>query len=96
MNGAVQGEAMAVASTPVKNASTVGLRACQLATLLGKTLPNSNKPTKFKPIRVKSTASAATTAGLWSWKPQPSCSPAARKLSKSAPKATKDNTTPAV
>ena len=37
MNGAVQGEAMAVASTPVSRASATGCRACSVATALGST-----------------------------------------------------------
>ena len=66
MNGAVQGDAMAVASTPDKNESTVGFLACRLATRLGSRLPNSNSPARFRPISVNSTASVATTAGLCS------------------------------
>ena len=96
MNGAVQGDAMAVASTPVRKASTVGFLACRLARRLGSTLPNSNRPARFRPISVNSTASPATTAGLCSWKPQPSCSPAARSPSSRPPSATKESTTPAV
>ena len=96
MNGAVQGDAMAVASTPVRNASAVGFWACRLATRLGSTLPNSNRPARLRPISVNNTASAATTPGLCSWKPQPSCSPAARRPSSRPPSARKESTTPAV
>ena len=64
MNGAVHGDAMAVAKTPDKNESMVGFLACKLRTLLGKKLPNSNRPARFNPISVNITASVATTAGL--------------------------------
>ena len=63
MKGAVQGEAIATASTPDKNALRAMLRDCKVATLLGSTLPNSNKPARFSPITVNSMARAATTAG---------------------------------
>ena len=96
MKGAVQGEAMAVASTPVRKASAVGFLACSVATELGKTLPSSNTPARFRPMRVNNTAKEATTAGLCNWKPQPSCSPAALRPSSKAPSARKDTTTPAV
>ena len=96
MNGAVQGEAMAVASTPVRKASAVGFLACRLATELGSTLPNSNRPDRFSPITVNKTASVATTAGLCSWKPQPMASPAERRASSRPPSARKLSTTPAV
>ena len=66
MNGAVQGDAIAVASTPVRKASAVGFFACRLARPLGSTLPTSNRPARLRPISVNSTASAATTAGLCS------------------------------
>ncbi len=45
---------------------------------------------------VKSAASAATTAGDWSWKPQPNCEPAARSASIAPPRASTDSMTPAV
>ena len=63
MKGAVQGEATATASTPVRKESTIGCRARAAAQLLGSTEPNSNTPARFKPIKVKSAASTATTAG---------------------------------
>jgi hypothetical protein len=47
-------------------------------------------------MTVNSAASAATTAGDCSWKPQPIDSPAARRPSISAPSARNDTTTPAV
>ena len=62
MNGAVQGDAMAVANTPDKNALTAGCLACALATRPGRKLPNSKTPARFSPISVKSAASVATTA----------------------------------
>ena len=96
MNGAVHGDATATASTPVKKASTSGWRARAEAQALGSTEPNSNTPARFNPISVNSAASAATTAGDCSWKPQPSCSPPARSASSSAASATKLATTPTV
>jgi hypothetical protein len=63
MNGAVQGDAMATASTPDRNESSVGFLACSDATLDGSRLPNSNTPARFRPMTVNSAASAATTAG---------------------------------
>ena len=95
MNGAVQGEATATASTPDSPASATGCRACSVATPLGTKRPNSNTPARLSPITVNSAASAATTAGDCNWKPQPSCCPAARSASISAPSSTKDSTTPA-
>ena len=63
MKGAVQGEAMATASTPDKNALTPGCRASSVATRLGSKEPNSNRPARLSASTVNSTASAATTAG---------------------------------
>jgi hypothetical protein len=71
MNGAVQGEATATASTPVRKASATGWRACRLATPDGRNVPNSNSPARFSPIRVNSAASAATTAGTAAESPSP-------------------------
>ena len=96
MNGAVQGEAMATASTPDRNALTTGWRASSEATLDGRKAPNSNRPARFSPISVNSAASVATTAGDCSWKPQPSCSPAARRASIKAPSAANEAITPAL
>ena len=96
MNGAVQGDATATASTPDRKALATGWRASSDATLDGRKAPNSNSPARFRPISVNSAASAATTAGDCNWKPQPSCSPAARKASISAPSAANEATTPAV
>ena len=96
VGGAVQGEATATASTPVRKASTTGCRARAAAQDDGSTEPNSNTPARFSPISVNSAASVATTAGDCSWKPQPSCSPPARSASSSPASATKDSTTPAV
>ena len=64
INGAVQGEATATASTPDTNASTRGWRDCNAARLAGSTLPMLKTSHKFKAIRVKSAARAATTAGV--------------------------------
>ena len=63
MKGAVQGEAMATASTPERNASTTGWRACRDASRCGNTLPISNTPARFSPSSVNRVASKATTAG---------------------------------
>jgi hypothetical protein len=71
MKGAVQGEATATASTPVRKASSTGWRACRLATLEGRNEPNSNRPARFSPIRVNSAASAATTPGTAAGSPSP-------------------------
>src|SRR5665647_3156577 len=66
MNGAVQGEATATASTPDRKALTTGWRASSEATLTGRNAPNSNKPARFRPISVNSAALAAlfTLIGL--------------------------------
>ncbi|MNT31540.1 hypothetical protein D3C72_1673800 [compost metagenome] len=66
MNGAVQGEATATASTPVRKESAIGWRACRLATEEGRKCPNSNTPARLSAISVNSAASEATTAGDWS------------------------------
>ncbi|MNV96642.1 hypothetical protein D3C71_1916710 [compost metagenome] len=63
MNGAVQGEAMATASTPLRNALVSGLLACLPARLLGTKWPNSNRPARLRPITVNRVASSATTRG---------------------------------
>jgi hypothetical protein len=96
MNGAVQGEAIATARTPVSSESTSGCRARRLATLLGSTEPNSNSPARLSPMSVNSAASTATTTGDCNWKPQPSCSPPALSSSSVAARARKESTTPAV
>ena len=63
MKGAVQGEAIATASTPVRNELPTGWRASSVARLEGRKAPNSNTPARFRPITVNSAASVATTAG---------------------------------
>ena len=63
MKGAVQGEATATASTPDSAALTAGWRACSVLTRLGRNWPNSNRPARFSPNKVNSSASAATTSG---------------------------------
>ena len=63
MNGAVQGDATATASTPVRKASSTGWRACRPASDCGSMARNSNMPARFSAISVNSAASAATTAG---------------------------------
>jgi hypothetical protein len=44
INGAVQGDATATASTPDSNASTTGWRDCNAARLAGSTLPMLKTP----------------------------------------------------
>ncbi len=63
MNGAVHGEATATASTPVKNESSTGWRACRPASDCGSMERNSNSPPRLSAISVNSAASRATTAG---------------------------------
>ena len=63
MNGAVHGEATATASTPVKAESHRGWRNLMLAQEEGNTEPHSNTPARFRPIKVNSAASPATTVG---------------------------------
>ena len=94
MNGAVHGDATITASTPDANASSARFFAVQPATPDGANCPNSNTPDRFSASTKKSSASAVTTAGDCSWKPQPSCSPAARSANSARPSATKVSTTP--
>ena len=96
MKGAVHGAATATASTPVSAWSHTGWLARTPATSPGSIEPISKTPARFKPMRQKSAANAATTIGLCSWKPQPSCSPPARSASSNAARAMKDSTTPTV
>ena len=63
MNGAVQGEATKTANTPVRKWSTTGLLARAAAQEPGTTRSNSNRPSRFSPMRVKSRAKAATKGG---------------------------------
>ena len=63
MKGAVQGEATATASRPESAELSAGWRASSVLIRLGRNWPNSNRPARFKPSSVKSSASAATTAG---------------------------------
>ena len=96
MKGAVQGEATATARTPVKAESTTGCRARAAAQEPGSRWPISNTPARFSPIRLNRTARPATKPGDCNWKPQPSCSPPARKASSSPASARKLTTTPPV
>ena len=95
MNGAVHGDAMTTASTPEPNASSVRFFDDQPVTPDGASWPNSNTPDRLSASTKNSIASALTTAGDCSWKPQPSCSPAARSAASAAPSATNVSTTPA-
>ncbi|MCY1173746.1 hypothetical protein D9M73_139210 [compost metagenome] len=95
MNGAVHGDAIATASTPDKNELTTGCLLSSVASLFGRKAPNSNIPARLVPITVNSAASVATTSGDCSWKPHPSCWPAARRPTRMAPSNTNDTTTPA-
>src|SRR6266496_48627 len=95
MNGAVHGEAMTTASTPEPNASIVRFFDDQLVTADGASCPNSNTPERLSASTKNSMASAVTTHGDWSWKPQPNCSPAARSAVSRRPSAMKVAVTPA-
>ena len=61
----------------------------------GSSEPNSNTPDRLSAITKNSSASAVTTAGDCSWKPQPSCSPAARSATIAAPSSANATMTPA-
>src|SRR6476469_7641257 len=95
MNGAVQGDAIATASNPDANAFAPRFECDHVATLDGSSEPNSNTPDRFSAITKNSSASALTTAGDCSWKPHPSCSPAARRPTIAAPSSTNATMTPA-
>ena len=95
MNGAVQGDAMTTARMPEPNASSVRFFEVQPVTPDGASCPNSNTPDRFSASTKNRIASALTTAGDCSWKPQPSSSPAARSKASAAPSATNVSTTPA-
>ena len=73
MNGAVQGEATATASTPASESSATDGEHVQMASPPGRTLPNSKVPARLRPTSVNTTASSATKVGDCNWKPQPSC-----------------------
>src|SRR5581483_3621487 len=95
MNGAVHGDAMTTASTPDAKASRVRFLDVQPASDAGASWPNSNTPDKLSASTKNSIASAVTTAGDCNWKPQPSCSPAARSPDNASPSATNVINTPA-
>ena len=78
MNGAEHGEAMTTASTPDKASLTYGFFAFQPASDDGSNRRISNRPDRFSASTKNSSARPATTTGDCSWKPQPSCAPAAR------------------
>ena len=61
----------------------------------GTSVPNSKTPDRLSARTKNRTASAVTTAGDWSWKPQPSCSPTPRSPAIAAPSAQNAITTPA-
>src|SRR3954468_2678978 len=94
MNGAVHGDAITTTSTPEPNASTARFFDDHPATPDGASCPNSNTPDRFSASTKNRIASAVTTAGDCSWKPQPSCSPAARNAAGTTPRATNVTTTP--
>ena len=90
MNGPVQGVATKAASSPVANAPVFS------PPMLTEIEGSSNRPAKFAVIAAASTSSATTTPGSCNWNAQPTCSPAARRASITAPSATQAITTPAV
>ncbi len=94
MNGAVQGDATTTARTPEPKASIVRLLLVHPATLDGASCPNSKTPERLSASTKKRMASAVTTDGDCSWKPQPSCSPAARSAASNNPSATNVRITP--
>src|SRR5665213_1090387 len=94
MNGAVQGDATTTASTPEPNASSVRFWLVHPRSDDGTTWPNSNTPARFNPSTKTNVASAATTSGVCSWKPQPSCAPALRNASSIAASSTNVAMTP--
>ena len=97
MKGAAHGVAMSVARMPLTNEPTYVLRAVPSAApaAIALTLPPiSNVPARLRPITNRSSAIAATTIGDWSWKPQPTASPAARSASRIAISAQNDMRTP--
>ena len=91
----MHGEAIATASTPDPKAFAWRLACDQVATRDGTSAPNSNMPDKFNAMTKNRIARAVTTAGDWSWKPQPSCAPAARSATITAPRTKNVITTPA-
>ena len=93
MNGAVQGDATATASTPVRPWSTTAA-AAQRCDAAGQHAGELNSPSRLKPISANSSAKAATNSGDCS-EPQPRPSPAARNASSTPASATNDSTTPA-
>src|SRR6185312_4948900 len=95
MNGAEQGEAMTTASTPDNASLTKGFFAFQPASDDGSNTRISNRPDRFSASTKKSRARPATTAGDCSWKPQPSCAPAARSATSSAASSQNETMTPA-
>ena len=96
MKGAVQGVATTVASAPLQNeAARPVRRAVRLPAAMSE-VPTSKTPKRFSPSRRKRPARKTTKAGDWSWKPQPTCSPAARSARSSPASAQKETSTPAV
>ena len=94
MNGAVQGLAATTASTPEANASTAGRSSRQAARPWGISSLNSKAPIRFKPSAKNTRASANTTPGSCSWKPQPTALPSPRKAIRTPASSTKLPITP--
>src|SRR5436190_3675237 len=94
MNGAEQGEAMTTASTPDKASLRYGFFAFQPASDDGSNTRISNRPDRFSASTKNSSARPATTTGDCSWKPQPSCAPAARSATSTAASSQNETTTP--
>ena len=97
MKGAVQGAATTTASTPVKKApDPPGRRDRREPPSRCSPPPISKAPARFSATASIRSASPATTAGDWSWKPQPIACPPARKISRTAANRAKLTSTPAV
>ena len=92
--GPVQGVATKAAKAPVKKAPRAPpLRvAASPAAKAGK----ANKPARLKAMAVTSKSSRRMTFGSCSWNAQPAVSPAARRSSRSPPRARQMRITPAV
>ncbi len=95
MNGAVHGDAITTASTPDSAAFAYWLCAVHPAADDGTRVANSKTPDRLSASTKNRMARLVTTAGDWSWKPHPNCSPAARNASRAPASARKVKITPA-
>ena len=94
MKGAVQGEAMATASTPERNASVLAWPLRAVAIRAGSNDPNSKRPERLSASARNSTASSATNSGDWSWNPQPISAPSDLSTTRTPAKTQNDARTP--